>query len=977
MNLILKILVTVALAIALASCKSKVDADTKRSAALIKEPVPDSAPVAQPTVKVLEVTSSNQNATYTVGDVISIQVTFSDLIGVTGQPVLQLSLDNGDIDIPYKKLMESSLFFEFVVGIDQSTKDLDYASANALVGEITSGEHQVDLSLPEPGSSGSLGSTKDIVIAIAPGEQNFPPEFAGLQGFTLPTSTSALLMWEMASDDDTSPEEMIYEVCVSDKKNACTSNFKVSHTSKAGVQSIYLTNLPASDTRYFSVRAKDKRGAVSKSALSKGSTPIIPDLAQFSAGANHACYKENDGDVYCWGTNASGEVGTGDTKPILTPTKIPAFQNAAYIDAGRGKTCIVKSDNTVWCLGTNEFGELGNGIASKFETSLVQVTGIANASKVSARGDGFVCALLSDQTVKCWGKGTLNQLGDGGGVSSLTPVTVFGLANVTQMESGRGGHSCALKADQSVWCWGNNSSGQLGDGTTNATLVPVQANLGVTATKLTAGYVHSCAVLTDNTSKCWGSNGVGKLGNGTTTDAPTPVVVTGVTNATDIVSGVHHSCALLSGGTVKCWGQGTWNGQIGTGDFKNTFTPVDIPLTGVEEIYRGEYFTMAILNSGEVAYWGGSGEMSGRGQTTSVQVPTHIPQHDDALMISFGISHGCHLGSDKKVQCWGRNDTGHLGNGAVYPDAPTIFLPAPVVGSLEGEKIWTGYGTTWILMADGSVNTFGRNEYGGAGNGAAGDLFSPTSVIGVTNPIDISGGLRHGCFVQSDKTVDCVGYGPNGQLGNGASVNSTSLVDVTGLTDVESIVSGFHHTCALKSDKTVWCWGHNLYGQLGDGTTSNRNVPVQVSLTNIKQLVANGNGVCALKQEGEVYCWGINDQGQMADGTKNNDLSPKKIQGLSGIKAISGGINHRCALHNNGEVSCWGRTHQGEAGIYSEDGEVTLPIKIGISGAEALEGGWVNTCARFKNKTYKCWGKGVMGNGLKDGISPPLSIPTR
>ncbi|HRA33827.1 MAG TPA: RCC1 repeat-containing protein, partial [Acidimicrobiales bacterium] len=185
-----------------------------------------------------------------------------------------------------------------------------------------------------------------------------------------------------------------------------------------------------------------------------------------------------------------------------------------------------------------------------------------------APGGDHTCALFDDGSVACWGNNASGQLGDGTTTNATAPVTVTGLTNVTSVTAG-GSHTCATRSNNTVACWGNNASGQLGNGTTTNATTPVTASV-TNATSVTAGSGHTCATRTNYTVACWGNNAAGQLGDGTTTNATTPVTVTGLIDPTDptrvtsVTAGGSHTCATRSNNTVACWGNNA-AGQLGDG----------------------------------------------------------------------------------------------------------------------------------------------------------------------------------------------------------------------------------------------------------------------------------------------------------------------------------------------------------------------------------------------------------------------------
>ena len=352
-------------------------------------------------------------------------------------------------------------------------------------------------------------------------------------------------------------------------------------------------------------------------------------------------------------------------------------------------------------------------------------------------------------------------------------------------------HTCAVLSGGTVQCWGNNSYGQLGDGTTTDSNVPVSVTGLTGVTAIAAGGSHTCALLSAAMVQCWGWNPGGQLGNGTTTDSNVPVSVTGITGVTAIAAGGTHTCALLSGGTVQCWGDNTY-GQLGNENVQ-----------------------------------------SGKETNTNSNVPVSVTGLIGVTAITAGLDHTCALLSAGTVHCWGWNADGELGNGTnAGPQTCGAFACSTVpvsVGGLTGvTAISAGYNLTCAVLSGGTAQCWGTNTDGQLGNGTNTDSNVPVSVTGLIGVTAISAGTT--CALLSAGTVQCWGDNEYGQLGNGTNTGSNVPVSVTGLTGVTAISAGYaKHACALVSDKAIQCWGDNEYGQLGNGTNTKSNVPVSVS----------------------------------------------------------------------------------------------------------------------------------------------------
>ena len=295
-------------------------------------------------------------------------------------------------------------------------------------------------------------------------------------------------------------------------------------------------------------------------------------VAQISAGSLHTCAVLKNGNAVCWGVGASGRLGYGNTDSISAPTgAIPLMGGLVrQISAGGSHTCAVLVDGTLRCWGGNANGRLGNGNTSNvYRPATINLGNGVTAVSVST-GLNHTCAVLSDGSLKCWGANGNGGLGDGNvGGNQLRPVKVALNEGdrAEQVDSGSL-HSCATLVDNTVKCWGYNGWGQLGIGNKMNKSVPVAVDLGNSqrVVQMDTGQDHTCAVLNDHSLQCWGGNAKGEVGGGPTAHHTRPATVDLGTNveAQYVALGKKHSCAILTDHTVKCWGEHL-NGSLGAG----------------------------------------------------------------------------------------------------------------------------------------------------------------------------------------------------------------------------------------------------------------------------------------------------------------------------------------------------------------------------------------------------------------------------
>jgi alpha-tubulin suppressor-like RCC1 family protein len=349
------------------------------------------------------------------------------------------------------------------------------------------------------------------------------------------------------------------------------------------------------------------------------------------------------------------------------------------------------------CWGRNNSGQIGDGtvISSKVPKG---VTGLDDVTQIVS-GENHSCALLENGTVKCWGYNAYGELGIGTTTDSLTPVFVKDfdgqtLTNVTALSSGNY-HTCALQSDKTAKCWGRNPKGQLGDGSTIDSSVPVSVNL-TQIIAISSGLNFTCALLENKTVHCWGNNLYGQLGDGGSIDNLTPQLVGDLVDVKAIDAGSYSSCALLNNGTVKCWGNND-EGQLGN----SGATPVSSPpvlvtsLTNVMAITVGESHACALLQNGTMQCWGANGlGQLGTGASGAAQfTPVPVSSLNNVTAISAGYLHTCAT-LPSKVMCWGYNSWGQLGNNSETPSATPVE-----VNNLSGAKSpSTSYGTSCVIL---------------------------------------------------------------------------------------------------------------------------------------------------------------------------------------------------------------------------------------------------------------------------------------
>jgi len=282
------------------------------------------------------------------------------------------------------------------------------------------------------------------------------------------------------------------------------------------------------------------------------------------------------GAAYCWGHNAGGQLGDGTRSDRLTPTPVAGGLTFSSIAVGNSHVCGVATSGTAYCWGTSPNGAFGDGTVGTHLTPTATAAGLLLESIVA--GSDYTCAVTTDGAAYCWGLGAQGQLGSGEAVMRTTPVAVAGGLTFLGLAAG-GMSTCGVTNELATYCWGLNSNGQLDDSTltTRKTPVAVQQAGGLTFTDLATGGGHTCGLTSGGQAYCWGSNSNGQLGIGSTTASRIPAAVSqpmGVTFV-DVGAGSVHSCGLDTVGQAWCWGRNNFN-QIGDGTATQRTTPTAV-----------------------------------------------------------------------------------------------------------------------------------------------------------------------------------------------------------------------------------------------------------------------------------------------------------------------------------------------------------------------------------------------------------------
>ncbi len=722
-----------------------------------------------------------------------------------------------------------------------------------------------------------------------------------------------------------------------------------------------------------------------------------------------ACVILESGALRCWGNNYDGQVGSGDSESssnyypsVSANVSFPVLFTPKHITTGYYSSCAVLENGEAYCWGRNE-GHHSLGVGYRCDSNswangcdgaynirepsnpvIIPPGSSAESIYVSQYYNGLTCLVLTDGNAYCMGSNSYGQLGNGNTNSveaHEAPEQVYlppGISAEIQTMALASYTTCALWDNGSVYCWGQNNKGQLGDGTVCAG----------------GNYENNC---NGNTAKPI-------IYDPVIFPSGESAIALWLENRDDSNAGF---CSLLTSGGIWCWGALVTNetgAHTGTGEYQNIFQIGDFIQPGNRDWDSDGIYNTNDNCAAGIQGWSStsSNDVDGDGCIDATEDDDDDGDgYSDTTEIACGTDplNGTDvpLDPDNDGICNAFDDDddndGVLDVDDEFPNDPYGFVHLSLGDGFQSGQpednatLGASYATTCAILSDDSMSCWGKNDVGQIGDGTRGtQRYTATTVslpAGKTPvSVSVSGTYgKHFCSVMDDGSLYCWGNNDNGQLGLGHKCTSGSYIDgcngnyghsspshvslPAGRT-ATAVSAGYWHTCAILDDGSVWCWGRNTDGELGVGNSSNSgdwrfspNAVMMPSGTSAIAIAIGDQHSCMVVDDGRAFCWGDGNSGEIGDGSSSDRNIPTQVSGTASYVSISSGPQFNCAITNIGTVQCWGLNNYQQLGMGFNAGNQYSPqntaLPAGIE-ASSLALGSEHACAVMETMSVYCWG---------------------
>lgn len=782
--------------------------------------------------------------------------------------------------------------------------------------------------------------------------------------------------------------------------------------------------------------------------LSPAAVGSASDWTDVSAGTKHTLAVRADGTLWAWGANDYGATGLGtDVGTTLVPTQVGTGTDWVAVAAGVNHSLALRADGTLWAWGANYQGRTGLGLAGGTTLVPTQV-GTGTDWVAVAAGVYQSLGLRADGTLWAWGDNFIGSLGLGSSVPyAYVPTQVGTGTDWTAVSAGAGFQSMGIRADGTLWAWGANTFGSTGLGTAaGGTFTPTQVGTSATWSAVSVGRYHSLGIRADGTLWSWGNNADGRTGLGLSTDmALVPTQVGVDTDWAAVSAGGVHSLGLRTDGSLWAWGSnadgatglGTEVGatlvptRVGTGTAwiavaagdDHSFTIGEPPPPPPNEPPVADAGPAQTVTSGDLVALDGTGSSDPESAPLTfawVQVepsnPTvPLPDTDPAwvalsdpaasqptftapqvaastdLVFRLTVSDGALTDTDlvavtvdppaRELWAWGTNASARTGLGTTVG---ATLSPTAVGSSADWRSVSAAIDYSLAVRTDGTLWAWGNNRLGITGLGTdVGTTTVPTQVGTASNWIAAVAGDNHSLGLRADGTLWAWGYNGNGRTGLGVADGNTLVPTQVGTaTNWAAIDSGPFHSLGLRADGTMWSWGSHAQGATGQGTDIGEAlVPTQIGTRTDWKAISSGGGLSnlAIRTDGTLWSWGFNLDGRTGLGTTTGaTLVPTQVgDGTDWARVDAGGI-HSFGIRTDGTLWAWGSNVFGRTGLGLSSGSTVVPTQVGTdTNWSAVAAGGYHSLGVRTDGTLWSWGSNFDGRTGLGTSSGSTLAPTR
>jgi alpha-tubulin suppressor-like RCC1 family protein len=664
--------------------------------------------------------------------------------------------------------------------------------------------------------------------------------------------------------------------------------------------------------------------------------PAVESWREVAAGSAHTCAIDDDAGLWCWGSDADGQLGDGDADDgaITRPQRIAEDGPWEDVVAGEFHTCARKAGQ-LWCWGASYAGQVGGGVIGSVQRTPIEA--VAGATDWTFVDVGFnnTCGIRGGD-LYCWGDEAV-QANDPPIGPTATPQLVehpvSGRAWL-QVAVGRD-FACAIDDNVDLWCWGFNDHLELGI-QQGVALTPELVDDELRWMSITAGWHHACALSEGDVLHCWGWSDKGQTGVRTVSR----VLDDPIDGAwTEVTTGVFHTCGVRAG-EAFCFGD-NGDGELGAGVAGDAYEPRQVGGAPVEwtQVSAGQTITCAVAAGGTLFCWG-AGDEGVLGTATDVVTPTPIANATLASQVwrqvAVDSTHACAVTTAGALWCWGRGDESQLGGGFTSSNEPVE------VAVIDPATEWTevGVGSRYTCARDNATALWcwGLNDQNRVGDpsNVGSSIDVPFRVGGGSSAMTV--GQAHACGItNADGQLYCWGWNRRNavdDMNTDLGIAPPQSVEVDGTLGVfmaaDASSDDVAHTCGITTGGSLYCWGAGDGGRLGTGDAADKTLPALVEQDMWEDVTTGGPMSCGRRAGGELWCWGSGVLGIRGDGTANDALEPARVGSAGGWRDVSAGVGHVCAIDADRALWCWGDDSSLQLGAGL--GMSAMPVAVQLPG---------------------------------------------